>query len=168
FKSSLESFKTELLTPPEDSTRPKLDKALSILLVISIIASVATLAYVVATPKQGEQFTEFYVLGSGGMADNYPTNLEVGENGTVTIGIVNHEYEKTDYTLKMQLDNNTLPLNDEIKTLTLDHNQTLEEPITFTPNKAGTNMKLEFLLYKNNNFTQPYRNLHLWINVSEK
>ncbi|MCZ7397300.1 MAG: hypothetical protein O8C59_02165 [Candidatus Methanoperedens sp.] len=26
-------------------------------------------------------------------------------------------------------------------------------------------MKLEFLLYKENNFTIPYRDTHLWINV---
>ncbi|ADI75131.1 Protein of unknown function DUF1616 (plasmid) [Methanohalobium evestigatum Z-7303] len=167
FKSSLESIKTELLTPPEDSTRPKLDKALSIILVISIIASIATLAYVVTTPKQGEKFTEFYVLGPNGMADDYPTELEKGEKGTVIIGITNHEYEKTEYTLKMQLENNTLPIDNNAKTIALKHNQTWEDTLKFTPHNTGTNMKLEFLLYKDNNFTEPYRNLHLWVNVSE-
>jgi uncharacterized membrane protein len=32
--------------------------------------------------------------------------------------------------------------------------------------KTGDNLKLEFLLYKEDNITAPYRDLHLWVNVS--
>ena len=32
--------------------------------------------------------------------------------------------------------------------------------------QPGGNQKLEFLLYKEYNFTTPYRDLHLWVNVS--
>ena len=31
--------------------------------------------YVIITPKEGEKFTEFYVLGPGGMAEDYPIKL---------------------------------------------------------------------------------------------
>jgi len=37
------------------------------------------IVYVIVTPKQGEKFTEFYILGPEGMADDYPTDLAVGE-----------------------------------------------------------------------------------------
>jgi len=46
---------------------------------------------VVAAPKAGEHFTEFYVLGVEGETDNYPSELVVGQEATVTLGIVNHE-----------------------------------------------------------------------------
>jgi uncharacterized membrane protein len=37
----------------------------------------------------------------------------------------------------------------------------------FIPDKEGTNMKLEFLLFKGDNFTLPYRELFLWVNVTK-
>lgn len=33
--------------------------------------------------------------------------------------------------------------------------------------KTGTDMKIKFLLFKENNFSEPYKSLHLWINVAE-
>ena len=50
-------------------------------------------------PKQGETFTEFYILGPGGQASNYPTNITVGQNASVIIGIVNHEQKTVNYNL---------------------------------------------------------------------
>jgi len=43
------------------------------------------------TESLQEPFTEFYILGPEGKADNYPTDYVLGENGTVIVGIVNHE-----------------------------------------------------------------------------
>ena len=82
FKSIKESFKTA------DS---KVDKILTIILIISIVLAISMVVYVIVTPKEGEKFTEFYVLGPNGTASDYPTNLKVGEEGEVIIGIVNHE-----------------------------------------------------------------------------
>ena len=81
----------------------RLDKALTVVLIASILASVAALGYVVTHPRQGEHFTEFYILGPDGKADDYPTNLSVGENGTVIIGIVNHEGRNVTYYVQMWL-----------------------------------------------------------------
>lgn len=49
----------------------------------SILGAIGTLAYVIITPKAGERFTEFYILGLEGKADNYPDELTVGEEGRV-------------------------------------------------------------------------------------
>ena len=38
-------------------------------------------AYVIITPKEGEKFTEFYILGPNGTASDYPTELKVGKGG---------------------------------------------------------------------------------------
>ena len=139
-----------------------LDKALTIVLVLSILLSVAMVAYVVAVPKQGEKFTEFYILGPNGKADNYPTNYHPGDTKPIIVGVANHEYRNVTYDL-------VVTLNDSIRTtqlyteqLTLADNQTVERRINLTPDRTGTNMMMEFLLYADGNMTAPYRELHLW------
>ena len=38
-------------------------------------------------------------MGPNGTAADYPTNMTAGETGSVTIGIVNHEYQPVNYQL---------------------------------------------------------------------
>jgi uncharacterized membrane protein len=141
----------------------RIDKALTVILVVTIILSVSALEYVVVTPKQGEKFTEFYILGPGGKVYDYPTNVTVGNKNTVIEGVVNHEYAEINYTIQLRLNNSTIMSQD----LTLQHNQTWEKLERYVLEKPGDNQKLEFLLFKERNFTAPYRDLHLWINVSD-
>ena len=77
------------------------DKVLSIVLAISILGAIGTLGYVIATPKVGEKFTEFYILGSEGKAANYPDKLVVGKEENVILGIANHEQETTSYRVEV-------------------------------------------------------------------
>ncbi|MCK4678981.1 MAG: DUF1616 domain-containing protein [Bacteroidales bacterium] len=161
FAALYASLSEEIFTSPQS----RLDKMLTVILVISILVSVIMLVYVVVTPKQGEKFTEFYILGPGGMADDYPTELNISDNKMVIVGIVNHEYDVVSYSLELVLDNELLAQYQE--TIMLSHNETWERNVTFTPDKAGEDMKLQFLLYKEYNYTAPYRDLHLWINVSD-
>jgi uncharacterized membrane protein len=104
------SLRSELFTKPES----KVDKILTIVLVLSIIASVSMLVYVV------------------------------------------------DYTMKIVMGNKLLK---EMQIL-IGHNETWEQNIDLTPPYTGSDLKLNFFLYKNSNFTEPYRSLHLWLNVS--
>lgn len=120
-----------------------------------------------------EPFTEFYILGPDGTAENYPIDYVLGENGTVIIGIINHEQKPVNYTLEVRLEDMPLPLSDIWKNICLGNNETLEKAVTITPPFEGTNMKLQFLLYNNDkkdmledNVSVPYRNLNLWINVT--
>jgi uncharacterized membrane protein len=140
----------------------KIDRALTVILVITIILSISALVYVIVTPKQGEKFTEFYILGPKGKAYDYPTTVVSGENCTVIVGIVNHEYVSVNYTMNMTFHNTTFLSRD----VQLDHNQTWERPESYRLMAPGNSQKLEFLLYKEHNFTAPYRDLHLWVNVS--
>lgn len=99
------------------------------------------------------------------MADDYPTELNLSDSKMVIVGIVNHEYDVVDYSLELVLDNELLAQYQE--TISLLHNETWERNVTFSPDRPGEDMKLQFLLYKDHNYTAPYRDLHLWINVSE-
>lgn len=69
----------------------KLDKALSLSLMVAIVAAIGYLGYVIASPKPGQEFTEFYVLDVEGKARDYPQQIVLGEPVEVIIGIVNHE-----------------------------------------------------------------------------
>lgn len=100
---TLEKIKEEL----EWEQSGRLDKALTVILIIAIITSVGALAYVVTHPKPGEAFTEFYILGPEGKAADYPTELFIGENATVIIGIVNHEHRNVTYYVQTWLVNLT-------------------------------------------------------------
>lgn len=142
----------------------KLDKALSIIMFFSVAFCVFTLIFVISVPKQGEKFTEFYILNENGTANNYPVNLMVGEKGIININVVSHEHEPAKYNLLIKIDNQTL----QEQKISLNHNETWRKNFTFYATDPGTK-KLEFLLYKDNNKdNKTYRNLHLWVNVMEK
>jgi len=153
FRSLKESFA---------ASETRLDRILSVILVLSILVAIGMVVYVIVTPKQGEKFTEFYILGPGGKADDYPTSLRVGEEGRVIIGIVNHEYATVEYRLEVRLGDARLTN----ESFPLKHNETWERPFTFQPAVVGEDQQLVFWLFKAGaNETEPYRSLHLWVDV---
>ncbi|MHC1756351.1 MAG: DUF1616 domain-containing protein [Methanosarcina sp.] len=163
-RTTISALKAELL----EETGTRADKALTVLLLISILASLGSLAYVIGDPRDGEAFTEFYILGPDRTAENYSTEYAPGDSGTVVVGIVNHERRTVDYTMEVRLENRSLPLPENQKYISLDHNVSWEEPVTITPPVEGKNMKLEFLLFNETEKNVPYRNVHLWINVTKE
>lgn len=121
-----------------------------------------------------EPFTEFYILGREGTAENYPTDYVLGENGTVIVGIINHEQKPVNYTMEVRLENTHLPLPADWKNICIENNETLEKALTITPPFEGTDMMLGFSLYNEDeknvlegDICVPYRDLHLRINVSQ-
>jgi uncharacterized membrane protein len=163
FKTAFLNMKAGILKKPESV----IDRVLAVFLVLLVLASVGSLAYIIATPKEGEHFTEFYIIGPNKTADNYQTEFIKGEKGTVFVGIVNHEHRSVDYTLDVKLGNISLPLLENQKRISLGDNMSWEEPVTFTPTIEGNYTKLEFLLFNDTKKTIPYRNLHLWVNVTK-
>jgi uncharacterized membrane protein len=146
----------------EIDVQNRTDKILTVILIFSIILALGALIYVVTVPKIGEKFTEFYILGPEGKADNYPTELKLNSSTTLMTGLVNHEYSLVNYTIQIILDKDVL-LSEK---LMLNHNETWQNNMTFVPDKVGNDEKLELLLFKENNFTVPYRELHLWVNTT--
>jgi uncharacterized membrane protein len=151
-----------------EKAESKLDRVLTVFLVISILLSIGTLIYAVVTPKEEEHFTEFYILGSEGKTGNYTTKYFLGESGTIIVGIVNHEYRPINYTMELRLDNKSLSLPENQKQIRLAYKEKWEKPVIFTPPFEGKNMRLEFLLFNENGRSVPYRDLHIWIDVNTK
>lgn len=146
-----------------DKLKPKnrIDLILTIILIFVSVLAIGTVFYVVTTPKMDERFTEFYILNSSGMA-NYQTDLKLDSSNTFMVGIANHEYSYVNYTIQITLDKNVL----DHEELILNHDEIWKENITFVPDRKGNDMKLEFLLFKEDNLTTPYRSLYLWVNVT--
>ena len=141
-----ERFKvTFTIRLPQWSGMGNLDKALSISLVVAIVAALGCLGYVVANPKQGEKFTEFYMLGLEGKAGNYSSELTVGGDAKVILGIVNHEHRATSYRVVTSI--NGVKIN-EIYTGILAHEEKWEQEVEFRLNEVGLKQKVEFWLYK--------------------
>ena len=115
----------------------------------------------IAKPKVGEQFTEFYILGPTGMAAEYPTNLTRGAEGTVLVGITNQEGLSVDYLVHVWWNDTKIG---DLPLITLAHGATSEQAFTFTATDVGR-WKLEFVLYRGDR-SATYRDLHLWVQVT--
>lgn len=140
----------------------KIDKIASYILIALIVLAVAAVVYITINPAPSERFTEFYILGPDEKAGNYPTNLTVGENGTVIIGIVNHEGTAANYEVVVRL-NDAILKNETFK---LEEGEAKRIPFTFNSNQTGSGQKIEFFLYKLPHTPQPYRSLDLLFDVN--
>lgn len=155
------------------------DKALTIALAASVVAAGSTLAYVIVTPRAGERFTEFYILGPGGNASGYPTKLNVSEPGSVILGIVNHEGSTVNYTVRVDLVgveivyNGTSGFNETVErnrtaiawfNATLADGANWTQAYTFAIAVVGL-WKVQFLLSREGDLAVVYRSLHLFVTV---
>lgn len=154
-----------------NSSEPRFAKALTLIIISLILISTVALAYAIITPKQNDRFTEFYITNPEGTAANYPVNFQEGVSKPIEIAVVNHEYQKQNYTLVVKLENPAQPKNDTqsiilySENITLVHGQTWQKKVNITPTFVGDGIKLQFILYTDGNLSAPYLELHLWIDV---
>jgi uncharacterized membrane protein len=153
----------EIIGSKINTPKSKTGMILTIIMVFSIALASGMIYFVITTPKPGERFTEFYILDPSGKAENYSTELKNNSPSKILVGVVNHEYISINYTVQVELDKKILTDTGFM----LAHNDTWENNITFAPDKIGNDLKLEFWLFKEDNFTAPYRELHLWVNVTQ-
>jgi uncharacterized membrane protein len=140
---------------PHEGSR--VDRILTIVLSLSILIAVVTTICVIAVPKEGERFTEFFILGDQQKAADYPSQITVGEQYPLHIGVGNHEYRPVTYMIRtygmlMEFDNTTntsrIMSMDPLwqHSLTLAHNETALIPYNLSVEKSGYN-RIEFLLF---------------------
>lgn len=133
----------------------------SIILVLAVVGALGVLGYAIASPKAGEKFTEFYILGLDGKAIDYPGELIVGEEGKVKVGIISREQETATYWVEVAIEG---AKSNEVGMVTLEDGEKWEGIVGFAPDRVGDNQKVEFLLYKQG-WNGVYQRLHLWVDV---
>ena len=147
------------------------------------------LGYIAITKNISEKYTEFYILGFYGKAQDYPVEFDLQDNhvtrvnyggiydttdnfGNVTLGVVNHEQQQISYSIIIKIDGEQVNINypgqgvSQIIQMKLDQGEKWEQEIGFAPQHTGVNQKVEFLLYKEGD-SSPEESLNIWINVKE-
>ena len=142
-----------------------IEKILSAILIATLLGAIGTLGYVAAIHNAQETFTEFYILGTNGKAEDYPRNIRVGEETQIIVGIVNREHTLLSYRIKVNINGVT---NKEVGPIVLSSGQKWEEIVSFTADGVGYNKKVEFLLYKNEETEPCLEPLRLWIDVTAR
>lgn len=178
YRTWISTVRAELFEPES-----RTDFALNVLLIASLLLAIGSVGYAVAVPPQGEQFSEFYLLTENPdgelVADGYPEQLDRDEQADLVVGISNNEYERTEYTVVVQLQEVTQEGNEtqvidrqelDRFTTTLDHNTTHHEQHQLVPTRTGEDLRVQYLLYEGDPPETPtqetaYRDLHLWIDV---
>lgn len=138
-------------------------RALTVGLALAVVLAVLGVAYVSTLPPTStEPYTELYVLGSTGLASNYPTNLTQGETGRFVVGVTNREHASRSYRVELRYRNETV----ETFETTLADEQSWEQDVSFEAESPGTR-RLRILLFREGvgNSTEPYRETSLLVHV---
>ncbi len=104
-----------------------LDRVVSVSVAIVFLGAILALAYAVASPKQGEQYTEFYILG----AQSRPRELSAGTEAILTLGVVNREGERMSYSIDVMMGESLLKT---VGLFELGNGQNWENEVRFAPN----------------------------------
>ena len=160
-------------------------RILNAALAVAILITILTAVYVITVPRQGEQFTEFFILGANRTAADYPEWIIPGRNYSMFVGIGNHENMDSTYIietwmLETEFDNVTntsriLTMDPDNRVqFTLMHNQTTIIPYNLSFQKSRYN-RVEFLLFKEtlpgdglsgtDRINASYRDLHMNVKV---
>lgn len=122
-----------------------LGKILSEILISAILASITALGYMLASPKAGERFTEFYMLGPDGNAEGYPWDLKLGEEGAVILLIINHEYETMGYRVEIAVGKTLIKMVGPVE---LANGMERSGEVKFKASDLGPYQKVEFKLFR--------------------
>lgn len=137
--------------------------------VVLVLLSLMT-AWIVLLPSPETHTTEFYALGKGGRAEDYPRQAGVGDELSVTMGIVNRERDAHTYRVEIWVADpwhaGQRALVSKHGPMTLVPGQSLERPVSWHMPWAGDDQQVDLLLFVDDG-PDPYRRLRLWLNVVE-
>lgn len=136
-------------------------RILAYVLIAAFVVIMLTSVALLTLQQPGEQFTEFYVLGAENMAQDYPRVVQLDQDVAVTVGITNREGRQTTYHLTIYNDGTLIADGPDI---TLEDDETIETPVSFSPVETGENVPIEFRLFRDDD-SSPCCTLRLWLNV---
>lgn len=162
----------------------RLDTGLDLALAAAVVVAVATLGYAFVAPPSAASYSEFYLVSETGQgtptASDYPTAFTAGQSRPIVVGIDNGEGHQVSYAVVAQLQRVRTQGGavqvverrqlDRFRT-TLDAGERTRVRRTLTPETAGEDLRLVFLLYTDDVPETPTmasadRSLFLWVDVS--
>lgn len=133
------------------------------LLAFSLLLAIGAGLLSLASHTADSFFTEFYLLGDQGLAEDYPRNATVGVPITVNFGVTNRENETSHYTIEVS---DQAQIIGKDSPFDLPIGRSYQGSISFTPTQAGASTPILFYLYRGDTI-KPYRTLRLWLNVTD-
>lgn len=107
------------------------------------------------------RLTEFYVLSSSGLVEDYPRQASPGQPVQVKLGVVNQEGQSGSYRIEIRNGGEILK---QIGPFQLAEGTPWEQPVEFSLKQAGKDQIVEIWLFEGQ-ASQPYRRLRLWLNI---
>jgi len=145
------------------------------LIIVLISAAIAALGHSVSDAMNKGSYTEFYVLGVNGKAEDYPQAFVLkdgqavqvtldtgavissnvsGQLGEVTLALVNREHQTVTYLVDVSIDGVVVSTNVNGKSvlavgpLEVADGQEWKQKIGFAPQTAGSDQIVEFRLFE--------------------
>lgn len=149
---------------------PRLEKRIYGLIVAALLVAGLAAAWVFLVPSPDQFMTEFYMLGPEGLAESFPRETKVGEDIGVTLGLTN--LERAIHTYRVEVwavdpwTEGRRELVAQSGPVPLAPEQGHEWPVTWQMPWSGDDQVVDLLLYDDQG-TEPYRSLRLWMNVKE-
>lgn len=141
-----------------------LDRALAGALALVAMGALGTLVWAIAAPAGTEDFSEFYLLGDGGLMHSYPQEAFAGQPVEVSLAITNQEHARTSYVVEAAIGEDLVSRTEPIW---LANGQSWQGRLSFAPATPGADQRVEFRLLKNGS-PEPYLTLHLMLDVKEQ
>ena len=152
----------------------------SMVLASGLVSATILSAYLVTSLGPHERFTELYVVGPSGATENYPYVLNKSRRAEFGVAVVNHEGDKVDYTLRLDLIgldllyNSSKGTNQTVETnrtniswdnFTLDDNKNWSQDTVVVIPSFGF-WKLGIILYIHGDLANVYRLVVLYVKTS--
>jgi uncharacterized membrane protein len=135
------------------------------LLLISLILLFSLARLIASASAFTPQFTEFYILGPGGLLGDLPERVQPGAAPEIFVGIANHEGRPVDYQVQIQISGLPAPKRrspSPLTTLTLQDGACWEEKIALPRLPGPDRRKITLTLHKDAD-PAPYRTVYLWL-----
>lgn len=137
------------------------DAAMNVVLAASLLLATASVAYAVAIPRQGEAYTEFYLLSENEtgnlVAADYPATFAPNDTNSVHVGVTNREHRQMEYVVVAAIQrvtggNDTMRVREQreltrVRT-SLGPNETWVRELNVTHELQGERLRLVVLLYR--------------------
>lgn len=192
FRSTFDSFAGQftvhspaLLSADDSRPTSRREVLLNVLVVVAVLAMLASAAFAYTAPTDDQQFTEFYVVGENEngeyTVDAVPSALAAGEQQTLNPTITNQESTDNEYSVVVELqrvdrtDSDVEVLGRDTRT-TLDAEVASGETVRLShqvgPLESGSEYRVVYLLYEGDPPSDPSRenaehSLSVFLDVTE-
>lgn len=158
------------------------DKALNIVLTLSIVVAAVVVTAGIVAPNQGETFTQVTILTENDdgelVAGDYPNQIAPGDTAEMVLQVENYEQQSTTYTVVVQLqrvdDDGRVVEQVELNQFsrTLADQQTWQATHIIRPTLEGEDLRIAYLVYRGDapaqaSLDSAYRSVTLWTDVTD-